>query len=497
MKPMAASISFSHPPLQTIHQTLLGFAPEAVLVGGAVRDRLLDRPVHDLDYVVEGNALNVGRKLADALDAAYYPLDKTRKIARIVWKQADETLVVDISSLIGMTLEEDIRRRDFTINAIAMLSDGQLFDLLGGAEDLAQRLLRLCSPDSLYNDPVRTIRAVRFLHLFELTPAPGMDQSVWYAAPRLHSISPERQRDEFVKILALSRPHLAVDRLNDWRIADELLPELVALQDVAQPQPHVFDVYHHSLQTLRWMSRLDRWLRGEDVGGDAIVARIQQRLAAYRPALNAYLQAPLTAERPRWLWLRFAAIAHDWGKARAFRENEEGDIHFYGHEQLSGELVADWMLRYHCAKNEISFVKRVCVQHMRPMGLFITGDAPSRRTLFRFYRDLDDAAPATILLFLADFLGARGKEVDLEELDAAVDHLDAYLQPFMEQDEKPPIPTPLLNGNDIIQLFDAPKGPTIGRLISALQEAQAAGEVETREQAIGYIENLLETEDND
>jgi hypothetical protein len=131
------------------------------------------------------------------------------------------------------------------------------------------------------------------------------------------------------------------------------------------------------------------------------------------------------------------------------------------------------------------------------MGLFITGDAPSRRTLFRFYRDLDDAAPATILLFLADFLGARGKEVDLEELDAALDHLDAFLQPFMEQDEKPPIPTPLLNGNDIIQLFDAPKGPTIGRLISALQEAQAAGEVETREQAIGYIENLLETEDND
>ncbi len=495
---MHSLIPFPDSNLQTVHQTLLRFAPDAVLVGGAVRDGLLARPVHDLDYVVEGNALRIGKKLADALDAAYYPLDKTRKIARIVWKQNDdETLVVDISSLIGITLEEDIRRRDFTINAIALLPDGQLFDLLGGVNDLEQGLLRLCSPDSLYNDPVRAIRAVRFLHLFELTPAPGLDQSVWYAAPRLHRVSPERQRDEFVKMLALPRPHLAVDRLADWRIADELLPELVALQDVMQPRPHVFDAYHHTLQTLRWMARLDRWLRGEEIEEDVSDALIHQRLADYRPILGAYLQEPLSVERPRWLWLRFAAIAHDWGKVRAFRENEEGDIHFYRHEQLSGELVADWMLRYHCAKNEITFVKRVCVQHMRPMGLFINRDAPSRRALFRFYRDLEDAAPAVALLFLADFLGARGKEINPEELSSALDYVEAFLRPFVESDEKPPVPAPLLNGNDIIQLFDAPKGPAIGRLLNALQEAQAAGEVETREQAIGYIEMLLRKENND
>lgn len=494
---MPTSLTFTHPALLTIHQTLLRFAPDAVLVGGAVRDMLLARPVRDLDYAVEGNALTIGRRLADALDAAYYPLDKTRKIARIVWKQEAETLVVDISSLIGITLEEDIRRRDFTINAIAMLPDGRLFDLLGGMDDLEQRVLRLCSPDSLYNDPVRTIRAVRFLHLFELTPASGLDQAVWYAAPRLHNVSPERQRDEFVKILALPHPHLAVDRLADWRIADELLPELVALQDIMQPRPHVFDAYHHTLQTLRWMARLDRWLRGEDVREDVSDALIHQRLADYRDVLGDYLLKPLSVERPHWLWLRFAAIAHDWGKVRAFRENEDGDIHFYRHEQLSGELVADWMLRYHCAKNEIAFVKRLCAQHMRPMGLFISGDAPSRRALFRFYRDLEDAAPAVVLLFLADFLGARGKEIDPAELSSALDHAEAFLRPFVERDEKPPVPAPLLNGSDIIQLFDAPKGPIIGRLINALQEAQAAGEVKTREQAIGYVEMLLEKGNND
>ncbi len=494
---MTRILPFSNANLQTIHQTLLGFAPDAVLIGGAVRDLLLDRPVHDLDYVVEGDGLLVGRKLADALGAAYYPLDESRKIARVVWKPEEETLVVDISSLIGMTLEEDIRRRDFTINAMAMLPDGRLFDLLGGAEDLKQRVLRLCSPDSLHNDPVRTIRAVRFLYLFDLTPEPGLDQLMWYASPRLTSVSPERQRDEFIKALALPHPHLVVDRLVDWRIADALMPELVALQDVEQPAPHVFDVYRHTLQTLRWMARLDAWILNDARAQDVQEAQIHQRLNALRPHLRRYLQKPLTAERPRWLWLRFAAIAHDWGKPRAFRENEDGGIQFYKHEQLSGEMAADWMGRYHCGKSEISFVKRICTEHMRPMGMFITQSLPSRRALFRFYRDVGDAAPAAILLFLADFLGARGRTISEQELATALDFTDAFLKPLDESRTASPIPVPLLDGHDLIRLFGLQPGPHIGHLLSALQEAQAAGEVETQEQAIGYIETMLKKESYD
>jgi tRNA nucleotidyltransferase/poly(A) polymerase len=493
---MTRIISLSDSNLQTIHKTLLDFAPDAVLIGGAVRDILLGRAVRDLDYVVEGDALLISRQLADALGAAYYPLDASRKIGRVVWKLADATLVVDISSLIGMTLEEDIRRRDFTINAIAVLPDGELFDLLGGVQDLEQRILRLCSPDSLHNDPVRVIRAVRFLHYFDLTPDPGLAQLVWYAAPRLRRVSPERQRDEFVRVLALDHPHLAVDRLVDWRIADVLMPELVALQDVEQPDPHVFDVYRHTLQTLRWQARLDGWLLNDADPRDDTEAVIHQRLAPYRAALRDYLQQPLTADRPRWLWLRFAAIAHDWGKPQAFREDEKGGIRFYSHEQLGSELAAEWMQRYRCAKNETSFVKRICAAHMRPMSLFIAGDEPTRRMLFRFYRDLEDAAPATILLFLADVLGARGQTLTPETLDAALTYVEAFLQPLIEARQQPLIPAPLLDGHDIIQIFRLPSGPHIGQLLDSLMEAQAAGEVETREQAIGYIDMLLEQGDN-
>ena len=477
-------------PLLTIHQQLLDFSPNAVLVGGAVRDLLLNRTIRDLDYVVTGNGLTIGKRLADALGAAYYPLDKTRKIARVVWRQEGETLVIDISSLIGMTLEEDIRRRDFTINAIGVLPDGNLFDPLDGVGDLDRRMLRPCSPDSMLIDPVRTLRAVRFLYAFDLEPSPGLDALAWYAAPRLARVSSERQRDELLKVMALSEPHLAVDRMTDWRISDVILPELLALQDVRQPQPHRFDGYLHSLQALGWAAWLDQWVRGQKDARNEPERIIHQRLITLRPALLSYLQKQLSADHSRWLWLRFAAMAHDWGKSSAFREDETGTIHFYGHEKMSGQLATDWMRRYHCAKSEIVFVRRICEGHMRPMNLFIGGEKPSKRAIFRFYRDLGEAAPATALLFLADFLGARGKEVAPDELDQALDHLLVLLQPLLESDTAP-VPQPLLSGKDLITLFNLSPSPRIGVLRNALQEAQAAGEVQTREQAIAFIEARL------
>ncbi len=474
--------------LHQLHTQLLRRAPDAVLIGGAVRDLLLGRTVQDLDYVITGDALAVGRGLADDLNAAYYALDEERGIARVIWRSPEGTLVVDISSLSGLTLLEDIQRRDFTINAIAMLPYGDLYDPLGGIIDLEEGVLRPCSPDSLLNDPVRTIRAVRFLLDFHLKAAPGLDHLVWHAAPYLTRVSAERQRDEFLKTLMLDRPHLVVERLTDWQISDVLMPELVALQGVEQPAPHRFDVYRHSILTLHWMGWLDRWIRGQADAVSLTEQHIAQRLTPIRERLQGYVEAKTTEHRPRWVWLRFAALAHDWGKATAFREDEQGRITFYRHEQESERLVQAWMTRYHCARQEITLVSRICQGHMRPMGLFINQTLPSRRALFRFYRDLQDAAVGTGLLFLADFLGARGTEVDPDALDAALTHTWAWLQPAW--DEESIVPAPLLKGDEVIRLLGLKPGPEVGRLLDALQEAQAAGEVTSREEAMAFLRRM-------
>ena len=494
---MTSTLTLPQNDLHDVHQTLLRFAPDAVLVGGAVRDLILQRPVNDLDYVVHGNGLHIGKKLADTLGAAYYPLDESRQIARVVWKRESTSLVIDISSLLDMPLEEDIRRRDFTINAIAMLPDGKIFDLLGGVRDLSERKLRLCTPHSLLNDPIRTMRAVRFLYKFQLTPAPGLEQQIQQAAPLLKQISPERQRDEFVKILALPEPDLALARMVDWRIAHVFMPELVALQGVAQSAPHIFDVYQHTLQVVRWVSRLDAWLLHDSRPQNTSEELIQQRLANYKTELRAYLQEQIIAERPRWLWLRFAAIAHDWGKPESISQDDGGKIHFFRHEKLSAEMAAAWMNRYNCARHEIKFVQHICAAHMRPMNFLPPNSPPSKRAVFRFHRDLGDVAPAVVILFLADFMGARGQDVQQEELAIALDTAETLLKPWASEQQEPTVPPPLLNGKELMQIFGLRPGPEIGKLLAALQEAQAVGQIQNREQAIAYIANLLSKESHD
>ena len=168
----------SQPLAHKAHTTLLALAPQAVLVGGAVRDLLLGLPLRDLDYVLPGDALPVARALADALGAAYYPLDERRGTGRVVWQQPEGApLVVDIASLGSSSLDDDLRARDFTINAIALAPGDVLYDPLGGVPDLQNRTLRPCSDHSLVADPVRVLRAVRFLCAFELQPAPGWRHS--------------------------------------------------------------------------------------------------------------------------------------------------------------------------------------------------------------------------------------------------------------------------------------------------------------------------------
>ena len=515
------------------HQTLLVLAPDAILVGGAVRDLVLGDVVHDLDYVLPGAALVAARRLGDAIGGAYYPLDEQRNFGRVVCKRSDEeTLVIDLSSLAENSLDQDLQARDFTINAIAMLPNGRAYDPLGGITDLDQRLLRLCSPQSLLDDPLRVLRAVRFLFKHHLRPAAELDELVEDAAPGLETISPERQRDELLKILALPEPHYAFLQLQAWNLARIFFPALVRLIGIEQSPPHVYDVYEHSLITLRWTARIDRLLRNNATPSTELEQTIVDALASFSPDLQAYLDRESVPDHPRWLWLRFAALAHDWGKAATRSLTETGRIRFLGHEAISAELSAGWLEQYRCAGSEIDYIRRVCMGHMRPIFLSATvhppptsprhqGEAlpsvdeglrgvgserlpfsqgerttgrrtPSRRNLYRFYRDLGDAAPGVLLLHIADHLATYGPSLNPEGFQRHLQVVAAMLEPMAESGEESILPAPLLNGNDLIGFFDLEQGPRIGELLEGLREAQVVGEVGSREEAVRWVRKQLE-----
>lgn len=483
-------------PLQKIHRTLLHSAPQAVLVGGAVRDALLNAPVHDLDYVLPRGGMSSARRLADALGGAYYALDVERDVGRVVWSEsAGSPWVVDVAAWQAPTLLADLQGRDFTVNAMALLPDGRLYDPLHGQQDLQQGCLRPCSAHSLADDPVRSLRAVRFLLQLDYHPAPDLAALVMAVAPRLHEISAERRRDEWLKILKLPAPERAFAWLHAWGLLPHILPDMLPLQGLTQPAIHAYDAYRHTVAVLQWMAVIDETLRRGQVPTNALAARVYATLAPYQPTLAAYLRTELVQDRPRWLWLRFAALAHDWGKPQTLTQDTQGRIHFFGHETISAQRAEQWLYDYHAAKAERLFVRTVCGQHMRPVHLLADERTPSRRAIFRLLRDAGDAALGIILLHIADHCATIGPDLSPADLAEYLQRVMLLAAPLLDAPPHTAIPQPLLTGKTIMQQFALAPGPLIGDLLADLQEAQAVGEVETPEQANAWVQDQLAIRD--
>ena len=481
------------PAAQRAHAAMLRLAPDAVMVGGAVRDWRLGLPMHDLDYVLAGDALSVARQVADANGWAFYPLDTGRGTGRIVWKQTGEVpFIIDVATLVGGSLDADLRARDFTINAIALLPNGQLYDPLGGINDLDARRLRPCSPTSLLSDPLRVLRGVRMLFAFRLQPAPGLEDLARDALSGLAAVSAERQRDELCRLLALPEPHQVLTYVGAWGALPFLLPELVALQGVEQSRPHIYDAYEHTLVALRWMARIDRLLRQELLPSDEIEVAFAAGLAPLADRLQAYLESELPAGRPRWLALRIAALAHDWGKATTATVDAGRRIHFYGHEAVSARLAAAWLDRFHFSSGEIDFVRQVSNGHMRPVTLAQGTWTPSRRSLYRLYRDFGRDTPALALLYAADTLATYGPDIDRDSWRQHVGFIAALLKPAFGDDEGLMAPKTLLDGREVMALTGLAPGPRLGEVLERLREAQAVGEVMTPSEAEAFVQRLAQ-----
>ncbi len=494
------------PAAQRAHAAVRRMAPDAVMVGGAVRDWLLGLAQHDLDYVLPGDALSVARRVADANGWAFYPLDTGRGTGRIVWKQAGEDpFIIDMATVVGGNLDADLRARDFTINAIALLPDGHTYDPLEGIADLAARRLRPCSPTSLLSDPLRVLRGVRMLFAFHLQPAPGLEDLVRAALSGFAAVSAERQRDELCRLLALPEPHQVLTYVGAWDALPLLMPELVALQGVEQSPPHIYDAYEHTLVALRWMARIDRLLRQELRPSDEIEVALADGLAPLAGRLQAYLGDDLSAGRPRWLALRIAALAHDWGKATtgsmaaatgsmsaAATVDAGRRIHFYGHEAVSARLAAAWLDRFHFSSGEIDFVRQVCSGHMRPMTLAQGTWTPSRRSLYRLYRDFGRDTPALALLYAADTLATYGPDIDRDIWRQHVGFVAALLKPAFGDDAGLMAPKSLLDGREVMALTGISPGPRLGEVLERLREAQAVGEVMTPFEAEAFVQRLAQ-----
>ncbi len=490
LTPQPAPFRLDWPPiLEALQPILAGVAAPVYLVGGAVRDVFLHRPVHDLDFATAEDGRRLAQTLADRLRGAYYPLDPERDVGRAIIDYRGERFTVDVARFRGDSLADDLAARDFTMNAMAVPVDGdlqQLIDPLGGITDLNQKRLRRCAPDSIRADPVRALRAVRQGIALNLRIEPETRDDIRRDGPRLAASSPERVRDEFMTMLGGPRPQAALRALDALGLLSLIVPEVEDMRGVVQGPPHIYDMWEH---TLNVVERLDGTLftispaRTEESAADAAFGLLVYALDRYRRRLQDHLAAPLPNGRSVRALLMLAALLHDSAKPATRSVDERGRIHFYRHELVGADMARERASALRLSNEEALRLSDVVRHHLRPMHLRNTSEV-SRRSVYRFWKATGDTGVDVCILALADYLGMVGHTLVPQDWIHHLEGVGALLDGYFNQKETVVAPPPLITGHDLIRVLSLPSGPEIGRLLGLISEAQATGEIQTAEQAI-------------
>ena len=490
-------------PLAELHNLL---PQEGVwLVGGPVRDLLLGRDIHDWDFAVAEKGCALARKVANALRAAYYPLDDERDTGRVVVTDphTHRPVMLDFAVLRGATLEEDLRRRDFTINAMALTLEGALIDPTAGQADLESKLIRMTGPASFKDDPVRLLRAVRQANALHFHLEARTEMALRAQALSITTVTAERVRDELLEMLRTAPAAHSLRALADMGLLSHVLPEIQALQTIRQSAPHHYaNTQTHILATVSAVEGILALLKGEARRPNADSAQIfalvpapnwswsllADTLLPFQASLLAYLDEPINAEMPRADLLKWGALFHDVGKAATRTVGDDGRTHFYGHAETGARTTETRLEALRFPGKAITFIGTLVAEHMRLVNA--NKGTLTRRATYRFYRDTGEAGVGVVLLALADAMAVWGRGLTQTRWRGLLRSAAALFKAYFEQPTEIVAPPALLNGNDLIAMGLQP-GPQIGRILEALREAQAAGEITTREAAEDFVTATL------
>ena len=443
------------------------------LVGGTVRDAFLNRPSHDVDLIVPRNGIRLARRIANALGGVFYPLDAERDVGRVIVNADDGRYAIDIAAFRGSSLEADLRARDFTINAmaVALRRPQDLIDPLGGLPDLKNKVLRACDGGAFAADALRILRGARLAASLGFRILPETRRLMHTALPLLEDVSPERLRDELFRMLESPHPTAPLKALDALGVLPYLLPELPRLHGVALPLPYQADAWQHAMRTAERLAALLDALAPayeQEKAADFALGYAMVRIGRYREALAEHLRAHSHPERSARALLLLAALYHRAGPG------ESSDV-----AARRGEALR-------LSNAEIRRLTAIVRYWPQVQALPV-----SRREVFRYYRAAGDAGVDAVLLALAETMAAYGPRLPHDLWQQRLEAARTLLAAWWEQHDEVVSPPPLLSGHDLMKTLGLAPGPRLGALLEGLQEAQAAGEITTREAALAWVKARL------
>jgi tRNA nucleotidyltransferase/poly(A) polymerase len=451
--------------------------PEPIyLVGGYVRDWLLGRETHDLDFAVDGiavggTAIDVARWVANRHGGAFVLLDREHDTARAVFRIGGAGIGVDFAGLRGDDIEADLRARDFTVNAMAIEMrhaiepDPPLIDPTGGRADLQKRTLRAASPHALTDDPLRALRAVRQSASLHFRLDPSTRNLIREAAPLLDQVARERIQSELMQLIALPRAAESMAELDALGLLAHVLPDVAAL---GAPRKRL------ALRTLATLEKMP----GLGPVGQAPIS-LAALYTGHMNRLDAHMSEVLADTRQRGTLLRLIALltaALPDGDAHSWMERIMRQLRFSGREIALAVRCAEMRDRI---PSLVSSLIASCSERI-----------PAREA-YRFCLAARDAAPDLVCLHVARSWAA-GMACEARPRWQAVcsiaDQLLGYWRNEWAWIQATP---PLIDGKEVMSALELPGGPVLGRLLAGIREAQALGEIESKEKAQTWAQEAL------
>lgn len=439
----------------TIDEEILESFP-IYLVGGSLRDLMIGRSVTDYDLVVEGNLNQFLRFYKKKYpDWTLFPLSEEDQEYRVVIK---EDLWLDITSIKGEDIYEDLKRRDFTINAMALdLRRGNIIDPAGGRRDVEQKVIRIISPLNLIEDPLRILRAYRFNAVlgFEIESNTHFYLKELSPLVSFKLIAGERIRYELFVILSTRDSARTINLMADDGVLFSLFPELSPMKHTSQRYYNEQNLLYHTINALANFERL-----------------LPEKGTEYEQELV-------------WIY-KLAILLHDVGKPQTISFDEEGNTHFYGHDRIGAEIVEGIAERLRLSKKERNILKKLVKHHMYP-HLLAAQQVLTERAVNRYLRRMEELAFPLLDMAVADALASppRGEGI--------LPYHEFRQKIYKVLEEKAKVTQGrLITGDDLIALGLKP-GPIFRKILAEIDDLVAEGKVRSKEDALDYVrENYLQ-----
>ncbi|SJZ56903.1 CCA tRNA nucleotidyltransferase [Selenihalanaerobacter shriftii] len=439
---------------------------DGYLVGGFVRDYLLNRESNDIDLAINVQVKEVAREFCDIVNGSFVVLDDLHNIYRVVI----DDMIYDFTPVVGNSIKEDLLNRDFTINAVAIslstinfTNQGykikKMIDPTNGREDINNGVIRAVNKKVFREDPLRLFRAIRFKAELNFTIEKNTEVIMKENPKMIKDIARERIHDELIKILNTKRAAKNLFYLeNEFSLLSNLISDVNELKEIGECKYHREDVWTHSLYAVKKLEQLleeDYW--NKRIDSDKI---------------------PL---------LKFATLFHDLGKLIT-EEVIDGEIHFYGHDKEGAKYIEPILRELCFSKKSITYIKKIIRYHMRPLSLYYA-DNLTDKGKYRFFRTVESSVVDVCLLAAADTLSTKLLNSRQDEIKDNLAFLKELIKEWQEVEER--TAEPLLTGYDIIEIFSIEEGPQIGEILKEVNEAQAQGLITNYQEAIEYIKNII------